>query len=578
MPMPRRLRLGSRRKLDRQFAIAFAREVGGTPRQMLRDLLDLDEPRRILQADVLVIGGGIAGLLLATRLVRHGARTILVESGGVWGTSAPHPLNSVTQVGQSYRGAVEGRYRGLGGTSLRWGGAMLPFLACDLGPHTAGWPIEWPVSLEVIGKFFSELEYFFALPGGPFEVESDRTLGAAEPPFIVRSAKYPVFRIRNIAQILHNEIHGPKLEVWINATASRFRLQESGRIASVVAVSPSGKELSIDAQIVVVAAGAIESTRLLLLLDAQHRNRVFHPQGQLGRYFFDHLSAPAATVDPIDRLVLNMAFGTRLESRGMRDIRIEPGPSLRNASRLPGAFAHLAAKSAKENGFTALRAIYRDLQSRSPLNWRNLATLGRDMPWLLEASWWRWAKRRLLAPRESTFELMLVVEQMPHAENTITLDNHRYDQLGSPLAQINWRVHEHDFASFRAVQSALAVYWRETSLAALGSLRTTPESTWRQHLLEVPDIYHPGGTTRMGRDKRTSVVNADLKTFQIDNLFVVSTSAFPSGGCANPTFMLMAFALRAAGRIAKELRGIGVIPAPDEEWRERSRTSDQLFG
>jgi choline dehydrogenase-like flavoprotein len=521
---------------------------------MLRDLPKAGEPRRHARTDVLVIGGGITGLVLATRLAKRGVRTIVVESGGETGSTEPHPLDLVTQVGQRYHGAQNGRCRGLGGTSLRWGGAMLPFLPCDLGPHTAGWPVEWPISIEVLKPYFADIERLFDLPRGPFEIDAGTSSRLAEPAFILRSAKFPAFRLRNAAYTFQNEIHGPELEVWVNATVSRFRLHENGRLADVMAVSPAGNELSIGAQIVVLAAGAIESTRLLLLLDAQHGNRIFEPQDQLGRYFFDHLSAPAATVDPTDRRVLNMTFGTYFESPGMRASRIEPGPSLRNALRLPGAFANLAITSDGENGFTALRAIYRDLQSRSRPNWRNFTVVARDMAWLLQAAWWRAVKRRLLAPRDSTFQLMLVIEQMPDVENTITLDHRRRDRHGNPLAQIKWRVRSNDFESFRALQSALVAYWAESPFAALGSLRAAPESVWRQRLLEEPDVYHPGGSTRMGRDKSSGVVNADLKTFPIDNLFVVSTSAFPSGGGANPTFMLMALALRAADRIAQELR------------------------
>jgi choline dehydrogenase-like flavoprotein len=49
-------------------------------------------------------------------------------------------------------------------------------------------------------------------------------------------------------------------------------------------------------------------------------------------------------------------------------------------------------------------------------------------------------------------------------------------------------------------------------------------------------------------------VDADLRTHRIDNLYIVSTSTFPSGGGSNPTFMLMAFALRAAEHIANRLK------------------------
>ena len=89
----------------------------------------------------------------------------------------------------------------------------------------------------------------------------------------------------------------------------------------------------------------------------------------------------------------------------------------------------------------------------------------------------------------------------------------------------------------------------------------------RESLNRNADIFHPGGTTRMGRDRASAVVDSEMRAFRIDNLHVVSTSSFPTGGGANPTFMLMAFALRAASRIAADLRkaGFSAPSAPDAD-------------
>ena len=149
----------------------------------------------------------------------------------------------------------------------------------------------------------------------------------------------------------------------------------------------------------VVAAGAIESTRLLLLLDAQHDNRVFAPQDLLGRYFYDHLLTVVASVSPTNPNILNETFGLRFSGSGMRDMRIEPSPALRRRLKLPGAFAHITAPAAGKSGFAALRAIYRSLQGKSPVTGGAIRSLSRDMRWLFKAVWWRFAKNRLLYPR-----------------------------------------------------------------------------------------------------------------------------------------------------------------------------------
>jgi choline dehydrogenase-like flavoprotein len=520
---------------------------------MLKDLHETAEQHHPVETDVVVVGAGIAGLVLATRLARSGVRTIVVESGPENHTPGPDPLNEVVQAGQLYNGAEYGRFRGLGGTSRRWGGAMLPFLPCDMEPHTAKWAIHWPTTFGQLDSKFAELERMFQLPAGPFEADGHCSSEAAAPSFNLRSAKFPSFQLRNVATALREDIDSRNIEIWVNATVTEFRLNEHGRLAGISAVSPSGASLSVQARFVIVAAGAIESTRLLLLLDAQNGNRIFQPDGQLGRYFYDHLAAPAAIIHPTDRVSLNETFGMRFVRSGMRDLRIEPSRELRTRLGLPGAFAHVRAVSDGDNAFAALRAIYQSRQSRSAFQSRHLTQLARDLGWLVQATHWRFVKRRLLAPRNSSFELTLVIEQFPDAGNTISLARDRHDRYGMPLAKIAWQTNPRDRETFDALQSALTAYWNDSRFAAMGTLQPMPAQVSQQRSQRYSDFFHPGGTTRMGRDAAEGVVDADLRTYRIDNLYVVSTSTFPSGGGSSPTFMLMAFALRAAEHIARRV-------------------------
>ena len=521
---------------------------------MLRDLSKADQSRQSIRADVAVIGGGLAGLLMASRLRRCGLRVVVLESGAASQDNERHPLNEVIHSDHVYPGAEEGRFRCLGGTSSRWGGAMLPFLSSDLSFHPRGWDVEWPVSLADLGKEFSEVERLFKLPAGTFDVEGESAPPSVSDQFQQRSAKWPRFRMRNVAYVVSQDLAQSGIDVWLNATATTFRLNESGRLAAVTAVSPTGKKLEVEAASFAIAAGAIESTRLLLLLDLQHENRFFGPDAILGRYFYDHLSASAARIRPHDRDALVNAFGLRFVHGGMRDCRLEPTASFRKKLDLPGAFSHVAAVPTNgDDGFTSLRTIYRAFQRNALPRISDLTPLFRDFGWVMEATWWRFAKGRLVPPRHAVFELMLVTEQMPHSDNKITLSSERKDSTGSPMAEIKWRIREPDLEAFRALQSALLSYWSTSPYQSFGSLTATPFEVWRKQMYEGGAIYHPGGSTRMGSSRTRGVVDGQLRTFAIPNIFVVSTSTFPSGGSANPSFMLMALALRAADRIAGDL-------------------------
>jgi choline dehydrogenase-like flavoprotein len=413
--------------------------------------------------------------------------------------------------------------------------------------------VDWPVSIGELGDRFAELETLFHLPAGPFELESDPAADPAEASFVLRSAKWPQFRWRNIAHLLKQEIQRPDLEIWLDATVTSFQLRGDGKISTVRARAPCGSELSVSAGLVVIAAGAIESTRLMLLLDAQHDYKLFRPHQLLGRYFFDHMSAPAAKIEPpLDRTGLNETFGIRFERSAMRDVRMEPSADLRRRAGLPAGFAHVTATSPTKTGFDSLREIYRDLQSGAALDWLNVLGVGKDLGWFLRAAWWRVAKRRLLAAGDAQYRIMMVTEQFPNRDSRITLSDDRSDAYGTPMARIDWQTTERDSQAFRALQAELANFWAQSPFRHLGRLALEPEDEWRPRLQSSSDIFHPGGTTRMGRDPKSGVVDAGLRSFQVENLYVVSTSAFPSGGGANPTFTLMALALRAADRIAAE--------------------------
>jgi choline dehydrogenase-like flavoprotein len=508
--------------------------------------------------------------MLAVRLARQGIHVVVLESGGER-VPASDDLNFVEQAGQPYRGALEGRMRGLGGTSRLWGGAMLPFLPCEMEEHTAGWSVDWPVRLADVEPSFVEIERTFALPPGGYLASAQHT--GVDDRFILRSAKWPSFHRRNLTNTLAAELRDRLIDVWTNATVTGVSLGEDGRISRMSAVSRNGNKLSVSAPLVVMAAGAIESTRLLLLIDATHDMRVFAPDGQLGRYFFDHLSTAAARIEPTDLKRLNLMFALKFEHGGMRDLRIEPSPELRRAHALPAAFAHVAVLTDGTGGFVILRDLYRKLQQNSQVGWEQLSRLMLDVPWLLRAAWWRFINQRLLFPRTSKFELVLVTEQKPNAESTITLSRTERDSLGVPRARIDWRTCEADTKGFGALQSQLCAFWRDSAFSRLGAVKPTPEHIWQPRLRSDSDIFHPGGTTRMGKSRATGVVDGELRAFRVPNLTVVSTSSFPTGGGANPTFMLMAFALRAADRIASEVRQTTVRVETHDLGRRRHSTA-----
>lgn len=522
-------------------------------------IIDLNEPsRHEVQSDVLVIGAGTVGLVAASRLTERGYRVVVVESGGMRQDGETHELNEVVQTGSPYQGAAHGRFRCLGGTSSRWGGALIPFAAADCRLD------EWPMDPAEVFRYIPEVESLFGLTPGPYDI--DGVFKGMQPGFCARLAKWPQFRHRNVATLYARQLRESRdLQVWLNATATEFNVSQ-GSLHSVIARSRTGGELRISAREVIIAAGAIETTRLLLLMDEQNGNSLFGDDSQLGRFFSDHLSVAIADVEVTDRNALNMLLGFRFERKGvMRNIRFELSEHTSLRHSIPACFAHVSFTDAGSSGFNALREAFRLLQQRRLPTPQLIGQLVVSTPWLARALWWRFARQRLMYPANAQIQLHLVVEQVPRAENQIRLCVGRVDAFGQPLAEISWDVAPEDIENVRRAMDALVNAWHASAMAACTRLKPYAFEHIARQLGEGGGIFHPVGSARMAERPERGAVDRNLRPFRVRNVSVVSTAVLPRSGGSNPTMTLLCLGLHCSDRLSQRMRAPspGSQPAPD---------------
>ena len=142
-------------------------------------------------------------------------------------------------------------------------------------------------------------------------------------------------------------------------------------------------------------------------------------------------------------------------------------------------------------------------------------------------------------------------EQSPNPDSRVTLSDQR-DRFGLPRAKLTWRLNSLDKLTVRKSVELIAQEFERLHIG-----RVTPDRWLVSDDRTWPDFvrggYHHLGTTRMGSNPRTSVVNSDCRVHGLANLYVAGSSVFPTGSHVNPTLTITALALRLAQHLKLEL-------------------------
>ncbi|MEL6324829.1 MAG: GMC oxidoreductase, partial [Pseudomonadota bacterium] len=151
--------------------------------------------------------------------------------------------------------------------------------------------------------------------------------------------------------------------------------------------------------------------------------------------------------------------------------------------------------------------------------------------------------QRKFGPDALTHILNVRSEMRPDPNNRVTLLAER-DPAGLPRPKAVCSFGGDDL---RAVNEALLALGHRLAEQDLGRLRIDNDILFRQ----ATGGGHTMGTTRMGADPATSVVDADCRVHRYDNVYVAGSSVFTTGGASNPTLTIAALAARLADHLAE---------------------------
>ena len=315
-----------------------------------------------------------------------------------------------------------------------------------------------------------------------------------------------------------------KLDLRPNARVYEITLGEDGRARGAHYFDAEGQEQEVRARQVVVAAGTIGSSHLLLMSrSGSFSQGIANSSGLVGcNLTFHHFSAVQFTVDAPAR-----AF-TGIEAQVAID---DLHPSDPNRGFIRGGVITDGNPLVKQ-----------------PLTYALNALTGHPK---LQRSWGSEFKRAL-RDFPHTVPLVSVLEDLPMESNRVELDPDVRDEQGLPAPRITHRQHSNDLAMHRWFEQRLLEI--ADSAGAIdrwvtgGGFRLENESS------AMRGSVHLHGTCRMGDDPAKSVIDRWCRSHDVKNLWVVDGSCFPTSGGYNPTLTLMANAYRVADHFVTEAR------------------------
>jgi choline dehydrogenase-like flavoprotein len=568
----------------------------------------------VFEADLAIIGGGPAGLTIAREFAGTSTRVLVLESGNLRETPDSASLLEVESVGEprseqqklkrmAFHGPSSGtwsqdlqgygvRCRALGGSSHAWAGKSAAFDAIDFQtrpwvPHSG-----WPIARDALDPYLDRAATVLNLGPNVYDDRLWSMAGIAPPqpaldPDVFQSFFWQFARsrldhldiMRFGAEFL--TLHADNIRVLLNATVTEIRLSpDGGRFDGVEIATLDGARSRVVAKAAVVAASGIENARLLLASNAVHSRGIGNAYDLVGRFLMDHPGARVARFesDDIESVIRRFGF-YGLTERGHTHLYMHGlalTPAVQEREGLLNAAVYFMAERAVDDPLDALKRLLRRKSTAPMLDLLSVTSstgvlakaigmkvLASDVtPKLLKDLIVNAAIRynpnfvakefmtRGLPHKLVSVSIDAISEQRPNPDSRVTLSD-RTDRLGVPLAKVDWRINEEERRTImRMAQLASETFTR----AGLPEPRLEPwVAEQRSDEVVIIDMAHTAGTTRMSDDAASGVVDRDCRVHGVHGLYVAGASVFATSGHANPTLMILAFAIRLADKIKRDL-------------------------
>ena len=518
---------------------------------MIYDLSEVPKNHIVSKTvDICIVGGGTAGVYLAQNFLNDNLNVIVVEMGDLHSEDAKSAFTEPNYLKQKYMGSLLGRVSGLGGTSAKWGGQMIPLSDSDFSrinndTNKQAWPID-----------FNELDEYYQRVEKSLNIEDPVNYSFANSKvsklildtklakfFSFRSSTWIPFKVRNFAKAYKKKLSQSQIvNVWLNCSlksTTGFTWLDS-TLTKATFDGKHGQKLVISSRVFVITMGALESTKCILGLVDSFGNKRKNNQP-----FCDHISAAVGKVVLKDTTDFLSYFSPFFVKGVMKSLRFELSSNSQLELNVPSAFVHFVSSHRPGSALGLIRTLARKFQGepiKLTITDFNPITVIKDLVLIL---WWRVAKNKLILNHGGAVQVVVDIEQLPNLRNRVSLDESNL--------QLSWSVGSEDIETVIKTAKCFASAWNSSpELRSIGDidLYTECEITASNFY----DVYHPTGSLAFGGDPEHSVIDNNLRVWDTSNLYVLSTAIFPIAGSANPGFTHLALTERLADHLKETLQ------------------------
>jgi choline dehydrogenase-like flavoprotein len=499
------------------------------------------------QFDVVIIGSGAGGGTIAHALSATPARILIVERGDFipqedenWNPAAVwkdlrYQANErwLDDRGREFRPYT---HYCVGGNTKFWGSVLFRMRREDFDAveHVDGVSPAWPIDYDTLEPYYDRAERLYQVRGqhGVDPTEPSRGAFPHAPVPHAPNVEAMVAKLRqqglhpsplplgllrpgesdgcilcntcnSFACKLHakseadvccvrHAIRSDTVSLWTNALARRLITDAAGKKVIAVDVARGGESLRVEAPLFIVSCGAVNSAALLLRsATSAHPNGLANSSGFVGKRYMAHLATMMQGFHPFRRNSTVFQKTVAINDYYLRGPRTRfPLGQIQSQGRTHGVMAQTV------------------------------------VPWIPLWAYEAWVARGV--------DWLVMSEDLPRADNRVTL---------APDGRIQLHYRPNNVAAHRALVKETTRMLRRLGFWLIvkhshGSRNTT----------------HQCGTLAFGQDPRMSVLDPFCRTHDVENLFVVDASFFPSSAAVNPGLTIAAQALRVADHIIRDYR------------------------